>query len=281
MAKVTYTVCIVNIVFFASMIPLYFWKVLKVPLRRRLINLYLAMSSSTVTFFYLSYVCILGACFKKLNKNLIQLNGPLSGRHKELTEKQLSRRQSIMLLMKVKYYEEVHEEISDAVEYLNTMFRTINIVSATVTFAVVTFDLYNTIAQWYVSDNVTTTRDRMSQVFEGLTYVVLRFGKFCIVVWVCETAANYAAEIITTIHDCVSHCADDTIKREQDNAAVRIARIVKNYFETENVKVLNWPAKSPDRSIIENVWGNLSRILHEDGKQYNTVSELKSAILES
>nr|XP_033335872.1 uncharacterized protein LOC117226037 [Megalopta genalis] len=214
MAKVTYTVCIVNIVFFASMIPLYFWKVLKVPLRRRLINLYLAMSSSTVTFFYLSYVCILGACFKKLNKNLIQLNGPLSGRHKELTEKQLSRRQSIMLLMKVKYYEEVHEEISDAVEYLNTMFRTINIVSATVTFAVVTFDLYNTIAQWYVSDNVTTTRDRMSQVFEGLTYVVLRFGKFCIVVWVCETAANYAAEIITTIHDCVSHCADDTIKRE-------------------------------------------------------------------
>ncbi|XP_078037006.1 uncharacterized protein LOC144470069 [Augochlora pura] len=219
-AKITYTVHGANIVCFAAFIPLYVWKIVKVPLRRRFINLYLSTVSSTVTLFYLPCVCILGACYKKLNENLIRLNGSLMGRHIELTEKQLSRRRTVMLLTKVKYYEEMHEKISDTVDYLNTMFRMIHIIFTTATFVVVTFDLYSSFAECYRSDEVITIN--MSLFFEGLAYVALRFGKFCVVVWVCETAANHAAEITTTIHDCVNDCADDAVKLELKYFALQV-----------------------------------------------------------
>ena len=33
---------------------------------------------------------------------------------------------------------------------------------------------------------------------------------------------------------------------QQDNAAVHTAKIIKNYFDTHDIKVLTWPARSPD-----------------------------------
>lgn len=63
------------------------------------------------------------------------------------------------------------------------------------------------------------------------------------------------------------------------------AHVVTNYFKVENIRVLNLPARvifrSPDLNIIENVWRSLNRILYQGGKQYTSVSELKSAILEA
>ena len=50
---------------------------------------------------------------------------------------------------------------------------------------------------------------------------------------------------------------------QQDNAHIHTAKIAKEWFTNKNVTVLQWPAKSPDLNIIENVWGHLSRVLYE------------------
>nr|XP_033330192.1 uncharacterized protein LOC117222547 isoform X1 [Megalopta genalis] len=221
MAKVIHTVYIVNIVYYVISTPINYWSVMNLPVRRRLVNLYLAMSSTMTVMCYVSCVSVLGACFQKLNENLKQLNGSSRELRTELAEKQLSQRRSTMLLTKVKYYEEVHEKISDGIEHLNTLFRTMNIIFTTTTFILVTFTLYNVFTVWYASDGVRTTSD-MLFLFDGLSYTVLKFGLFCLKIWFCETAANHATEITTTIHDCVSSCADDTVKRELKCFALQV-----------------------------------------------------------
>ena len=44
------------------------------------------------------------------------------------------------------------------------------------------------------------------------------------------------------------------------------------------MKVLKWPAHSPDLNPIENVWGLLAREVYSNGKQYFSVQELKDAL---
>lgn len=39
---------------------------------------------------------------------------------------------------------------------------------------------------------------------------------------------------------------------------------------------LEWPARSPDLKVIENMWGE--RAVYADGRQYSSVSKLKASI---
>lgn len=65
---------------------------------------------------------------------------------------------------------------------------------------------------------------------------------------------------------------------QHDHAAVHTARVVKRWFEDEDIAVLDWPSLSPDLNIIENLWGWLTRRIYGSGKQFHTIEELKGAI---
>ena len=68
---------------------------------------------------------------------------------------------------------------------------------------------------------------------------------------------------------------------QQDNARPHTAKDTIAWFESKKIKVMQWPARSPDLNIIENLWSTLSRIVYANGKQFNNISELKSAVLDA
>ena len=65
---------------------------------------------------------------------------------------------------------------------------------------------------------------------------------------------------------------------QQDNASIHVSNSTKNWLLSKNISCLDWPALSPDLNPAENVFAIISRRLYENGKQYNSLIELKKAI---
>lgn len=65
---------------------------------------------------------------------------------------------------------------------------------------------------------------------------------------------------------------------QQENARIHTAIVVQERFFDGAIKVLLWPAKSPDLNVIENVWGWLAMDVYGGNRQFDSLSELKEAI---
>ncbi len=60
---------------------------------------------------------------------------------------------------------------------------------------------------------------------------------------------------------------------QQDNAPAHRSRIAAAFLAAHRVRVLAWPPFSPDLSIIENVWGEVKRIVK--GKRALTTGQIE------
>ncbi|KAG3113832.1 hypothetical protein PI125_g6969 [Phytophthora idaei] len=66
---------------------------------------------------------------------------------------------------------------------------------------------------------------------------------------------------------------------QPDNASIHRSKLTMEFFEEEGIKLLDWPARSPDLNPIENVWAMMARIVYHNGKLYDSVAEMRAAII--
>lgn len=60
---------------------------------------------------------------------------------------------------------------------------------------------------------------------------------------------------------------------QDDNCSVHRAKIIKNYMISTGIRLLDWPSKSPDINIVEDIWHMISNKVY-DGPQFRQKSEL-------
>lgn len=75
---------------------------------------------------------------------------------------------------------------------------------------------------------------------------------------------------------CKMNFGNDFIFQD-DNSPIHQAKLVKKFWNENQINNLNWPSKSPDINIVEDAWHMISNIVY-DGPQFCNKSTLEKSI---
>ena len=64
----------------------------------------------------------------------------------------------------------------------------------------------------------------------------------------------------------------------QDNCSIHVSKLMKEWMAKVNMTTLEWPARSPDLNLIENVWEMLAQLVY-DGPEITKEAQLWQRIL--
>ena len=64
---------------------------------------------------------------------------------------------------------------------------------------------------------------------------------------------------------------------QEDNCSIHKSKAIKSFMINSDIEVLEWPSKSPDINIVEDIWKMISDTVY-DGASFRNKSELLSAI---
>ena len=90
-------------------------------------------------------------------------------------------------------------------------------------------------------------------------------------------ALNYISDVLEPVAIPFLNSLPDAIF-QQDNARPHTARVVRSFFNENNVNLSDWPARSPDLPPIENVWDYVGRKISNSRRRITNEEQLWVAV---
>ncbi|XP_071638478.1 uncharacterized protein [Temnothorax longispinosus] len=141
-------------------------------------TVYTVLLVFTMDMLYMNCVCILKACFKEINNNLLHMRVFIAN-NKPCVPIMFYEHRNPFLIMNLKGLKKQHLMISNTYDGYNGFFINLD--------------------------------EEVGLIFLETIYYVTKMG---LLVWACETGKNQAQEIRTTIHDVLNISRDEQIKNE-------------------------------------------------------------------
>ena len=178
--------------------------------------IYLFQLEFHMNMLYINCVCVLKACFKKINDDLnymqrFMANGMKLSVLMNSTSLICSTQRNQIFAIELKILMKQHLMINEIVQLLNIIFSLQLLATVTVTFIQIIRELYDYIVHWQ-GEVIITFDQHFLDAF--LLTMVLYVVKVMLIVWVCETGKNQVREIGTTIYDVLNSTRDKQIKSE-------------------------------------------------------------------
>ncbi|XP_011880408.1 PREDICTED: uncharacterized protein LOC105568940 [Vollenhovia emeryi] len=174
---------------------------------------YISLLEFHTNMLYANCACILKACFKNINNNLLHMQQLIINDAKSyvsMSSCHMQRNQ--FLLIKLKTLKKQHLTISKTVQTLNIIFSLQLLATIAIVFTNTTFRLYSYIARWQHELLLIRFDWHILEAF--FIYMAHFVIKLMLLVWICETCKNQFQETGTIIHDILNNTKDEQIKYE-------------------------------------------------------------------
>ncbi|XP_077260195.1 uncharacterized protein LOC143896304 [Temnothorax americanus] len=179
---------------------------------------------------YMNCVCIIKACFKEINNNLLHMQEFIVNNKLRVSMMFYYKQRNAFLIMNLKALKKQHLMISDAVNMLNIIFSVQLLATIIITYSQFIFGFYSYL-QWY--DSLFKYFDKKLDMIFLITAFII---KMVLLVWACETGKNQAQEIRTTIHDVLNISRNEQIKNELQLFSLQTWHC-KNTFSAKGLNV--------------------------------------------
>jgi len=176
-----------------------------------MLDMYIYLLVFQMDMQYINCVCILKACFKRINDYLLHMQKIVINHESYAPRLICHTQKNQFLLIKLKILKKQHLLISNTVQKINIVFSLQLLSTITLTFTEITFAFYFHLIDW--QNGMSITLDEIRDIF-FLLFMGYDFLKLILIVWACETGKNQAFEIGTIIHDVLNRTRDEQIKEE-------------------------------------------------------------------
>ncbi|XP_012524237.1 putative gustatory receptor 28b [Monomorium pharaonis] len=223
---------------------------MNIPFALKIFLIYINLLIFQLDMLYMNCVCVLKACFKRINDNLEHIRKDIMEDkvyHLGRTYKQ----KSLFLLIELKALRKQYLMISNAVQMLNMIFSLQLLATIVLTFGEITFELYFHILFWHDGTSVINMDDYLYSVYLT-TSIIYYFMKITLIVWACETGKDQAVQIGTNVHDVLNSTVNNEIKAELQLFSMQILHH-KNKFSAKGLAV--------DATLLTAIVGNITTYL--------------------